>query len=460
MQAKENKMGVMPIKKLLISMSLPIMISMLVQALYNVVDSIFVAKISEDALTAVSLAFPIQHLIIAIAVGTGVGINALLSRTLGEKDFEKSNITANNGILLGLFSYVIFLIFGVFFTKAYFISQTNDAQIIEYGVSYLSIICIGSIGIFIQIIFERLLQSTGKTFYTMISQGTGAIINIILDPILIFGLFGMPKLGITGAAVATVSGQIVAAILVIIFNLTVNKEISIRIKDIRPNLRVIKEIYSVGIPSIIMVGITSVTTYGINNILVKFSSTAVAVFGIYFKLQSFVFMPVFGLNNGMIPIIAYNYGANKKERLTETIRLSIIYALYIMIVGLVLIQVFPEKILALFSASEDMFSIGIPALRIISLSYIFAGVSIVSGAVYQAFGNGLLSLINEASRQLVVLLPAAYALSTLGEINLIWWSYPLAEVISVIVSVVFLKYIYNKQLAPMEGLQETISTVT
>lgn len=459
MQAKENKMGFMPIKKLLISMSVPIMISMLVQALYNVVDSIFVAQISEDALTAVSLAFPIQNLIIAVAVGTGVGINALLSRTLGEKDSQKANSTANNGILLGLLSYVIFLIFGLFFSRAYFTSQTSDTQIIRYGVSYLSIICIGSIGTFVQITFERLLQSTGKTFYTMITQGTGAIINIILDPILIFGYFGMPKMGTTGAAVATIIGQIVAAILAIIFNIVANKEISINKKDFRPNLSIIKGIYSVGIPSIVMMAITSVTTYGINNILIKFSSTAIAVFGVYFKLQSFVFMPVFGLNNGMVPILAYNYGAKKRKRLIETVKLSIIYALYIMIIGLALIQIFPEKILALFNASEDMLSIGVPALRIISLSYIFAGVSIVSSAVYQAFGNGLLSLISAASRQLLVLLPAAYVLSLSGKIDLIWWSYPIAEIISLALSIVFLKYIYDKQLGPMEKIQENIFTV-
>ena len=449
LQTKENKMGVMPVKKLLINMSLPIMISMLVQALYNVVDSIFVAQISENALTAVSLAFPIQNLMIAIAVGTGVGINALLSRSLGEKNFSKVNDAASNAVLLGLFSYVVFLIFGLIFSKAYFTSQTNDAEIVEYGVTYLSIICIGSIGMFLQVIFERLLQSTGKTFHTMITQGTGAIINIILDPILIFGYFGAPKMGMAGAAVATIIGQIVAAILAIVFNAKVNKEVSIKMKGFKPNFKVIKEIYAVAIPSIMMMAITSITTYGINNILIKFSSTATAVFGVYFKLQSFVFMPVFGLNNGMVPIIAYNYGARKKERITETIRLSIIYALFIMTVGLILIQVFPEKMLGLFNASENMLTIGVPALRIIGLSYIFAGVSIVSSSVYQAFGNGLLSLITAASRQLIVLLPSAYVLSLFGDVNLIWWSYPIAEVISLILSIVFLKYIYDRKIAPM-----------
>lgn len=450
MDTKENKMGIMPVEKLLINMSVPIMISMLVQALYNIVDSIFVAQLDENALTAVSLAFPVQNLMIAIAVGTGVGINALLSRSLGEKDFQKANTVANSGIFLGLISYIVFLIFGILFSRTYFTSQTGDAQIIEYGVSYLTIICIGSIGKFLQIVFERLLQSTGKTFYTMITQGTGAIINIILDPILIFGLFGAPRMGTAGAAIATIIGQIVAAILAIIFNLKINKEIRINIRGFRPELKIIKKIYAVGIPSIIIMSITSITTYGVNNILSKFSSTAIAVFGAYFKLQSFVFMPVFGLNNGMVPIIAYNYGARNKERLTKTIKLSLIYALCIMVLGLALIQMFPANILALFNASEDMLNIGVPALRIISLSYIFAGISIVSSAVYQAFGNGLLSLTTAVSRQLVVLLPTAYALSFLGDVNLIWWSYPIAEVASLVLSLVFLKHIYDKKVAPME----------
>lgn len=450
MEANENKMGTMPIKKLLINMSLPIMISMLVQALYNVVDSIFVAQISENALTAVSLAFPVQNLMIAIAVGTGVGTNALLSRALGEKDFKKVNDLANNAVLLGVFSYVVFSILGLLFSKAYFRFQTNDAQIIEYGVAYLSIICIGSIGKFLQIVFERLLQSTGKTIYTMITQSTGAIINIILDPILIFGLFGMPRMGTAGAAIATVIGQIVAAILAIIFNLKVNKEIEINMKGFKPNLEIIKSIYAIGIPSIIMMSITSVTTYGLNNILKKFSSTAIAVLGVYFKLQSFIFMPVFGLTNGMVPIIAYNYGAREKDRLIETIKLSMLYGLGIMTFGIVMIQLFPEKILALFNASENMLSIGVPALRIISLGYLFAGFSIVASSVYQALGNGVLSLTNAISRQLVVLLPAAYLLSLLGNVNRIWWSFPIAEIMSLVLSIIFLRYIYNQKIVPIK----------
>lgn len=451
MHTEENKMSVMPIRKLLINMSVPIMISMFVQALYNVVDSIFVAQINENALTAVSLAFPVQNLMIAIAVGTGMGINSLLSRSLGEKKYEKANDAAKNGIFLAFLSYIVFLIFGLLFTKNYFRSQTDNQQILEYGIAYLRIISIGSIAKFTQIIFERLLQSTGKTFHAMITQGTGAIINIILDPILIFGYFGLPKMGTAGAALATIIGQATAALMAIYFNLTINKEININMKGFKPNLNIIKKIYTVGIPSIVMMSITSVATYGINKILNKFSSTAIAVLGAYLKLQSFVFMPVFGLNNGMVPIIAYNYGAKNKERIIKTIKLSIIYATCIMIIGLLLIQILPDKILGLFNASEDMLNIGIPALRTISLSYIFAGISIVSSSVYQAFGNGLLSLIISASRQLLVLLPATYILSLFGNIDLVWWAYPIAEIASVILSIIFLKYIYDKNVAPMDG---------
>ena len=446
MQTNENKMGVMPIKKLIINMSLPIMVSMFVQALYNVVDSIFVAQISENALTAVSLVFPVQNLIIAIAVGTGVGINAFLSRSLGEGNIEKANNVANNGILLGLISYVIFLAFGLLFSKSYFTFQIDDTEIIEYGISYLSIICVGSICRFIHIVFERLLLSTGKTLYTMIAQGAGAVVNIILDPIFIFGHFGMPAMGTAGAAIATIIGQITAAALVVIFNFKIIREININMRGFRPNLKIIKDIYSVGIPSIAMMSIISVTTYGMNNILNKFSYTAIAVFGIYFKLQSFIFMPVFGLNNGMVPIIAFNYGAGSKGRLIRTIRLGIVYAFCIMIFGLVLIQILPGRILALFKASEDMLAIGIPALRIISLSYIFAGISVVASAIFQAFGNALLCLLTAISRLLVVLLPAAYVLSLFKNINLIWWSFPIAEIASLMLSIVFLKHIYDKKI--------------
>ena len=453
----ENKMGLMPIKKLLINMSLPVVVSMLVEALYNVVDSIFVAQINEEALTAVSLAFPIQNLMIAIAVGTGVGMNALLSRSLGERNYNLSNKAANNGIFLGFISYCLLLIFGIFFSKAYYTSQTDNALIIQYGTSYLSIISIGSVGIFGQIIFERLLQSTGKTFYSMITQGSGAIINIILDPILIFGLFGFPKMGVAGAALATIIGQIVGAILAIIINLRANKEIRIKIKGFKPDLETIKTIYKVGIPSMLMVSLTSVTTYGINLILLKISTTATAVLGVYHKLQSFAFMPIFGLNNGMVPIIAYNYGARNKKRVVKTMELSIIYAVAFMTLGFVIIQLFPSQLLSLFNPSEDMLRIGVPALRIISLSYSLAGFGIVCDSIYQAFGNGMLSLIVGIARQILVLLPAAYILSLFGNVHLIWWSYFIAEVVSTIFSGIFLKYIYNQKVVTMEAKKKRVA---
>lgn len=440
-------MGVMPIRRLLISVSLPIVVSMMISALYNVVDSIFVARINENALAAVSLSFPIQNLMIAVAVGTGVGINSYLSRALGAKDFDKVNKTAGNAIFLGLLSYIVFLVYGIFFARSYFETQTNDPQIIEYGTIYLTIVCTVSLGTFFQIIFERLLQSTGKTVYSMITQGTGAIINIILDPILIFGLLGFPKMGIAGAAVATVIGQVVAAVMAIVLNYKANKEISISLKGFKPDFNIIKGIYAVGIPSIIVMSITSITTYGINNILIKFSSTATAVLGVYFMLQSFAFMPVYGLNNGMVPILAYNYGARKRERMVETIKLSMIYAVGIMVVALIFIQLLPSKLLMLFNASENMLSIGVPALRIISLSYIFAGISFVSSSVYQAMGKGMLSLITAVVRQLVIILPTAYVLSLFGNINLIWWAYPIAEVFSVVLSIIFLRHVYKKMIS-------------
>lgn len=453
----ENKMGLMPIKKLLINMSLPVVVSMLVEALYNVVDSIFVAQINEEALTAVSLAFPIQNLMIAIAVGTGVGMNALLSRSLGERNYSLSNRAANNGIFLGFISYCLLLIFGIFFSKPYYTSQTDNALIIQYGTSYLSIISIGSVGIFGQIIFERLLQSTGKTFYSMITQGSGAIINIILDPILIFGLFGFPKMGVAGAAVATITGQIIGAILAVIINLRANKEIRIKVRGFIPDLETIKTIYKVGIPSMLMVSLTSVTTYGINLILLKISTTATAVLGVYHKLQSFAFMPIFGLNNGMVPIIAYNYGARNKKRVVKTMELSIIYAVAFMTLGFVIIQLFPSQLLSLFNPSEDMLRIGVPALRIISLSYSLAGFGIVCDSIYQAFGNGMLSLIVGIARQILVLLPAAYILSLFGNVHLIWWSYFIAEVVSTIFSGICLKYIYNQKVVTMEAKKKRVA---
>lgn len=453
---QENKMGTMPVNRLLISMSLPMIISMLVQALYNIVDSAFVSQVSEDALTAVSLAFPVQNLMIAVAAGTGVGINALLSRSLGEKRQKEADHAAGNGILLGILSSLAFAIFGIFFAEIYFRSQfsaadfaENAAQcesIIKMGTDYIRICSIASIGIFLEITMERLLQATGKTLYTMFTQGAGAIINIILDPILIFGYLGMPKLGISGAAIATVAGQLIAMGLAVYFNLAGNHEINFRFANLKPHARTIRTIYSVGIPSIIMQSISSVMTYGMNKILLMFSSTAVSVFGVYFKLQSFIFMPVFGLNNGMIPIIAYNYGAQKKKRILETARLSVIIAMSIMLAGLLVFQIFPRRLLQIFNAGEEMCSIGIPALRTISLSFLFAGYCIIIGSVFQALGNGIYSLIISAARQLVIILPVAYLFAKLIGLRAVWFALPIAEIISVALSTFFLFRIYKQKL--------------
>lgn len=449
-QTRENKMGVMPVNKLLISMSLPMIISMLVQALYNVVDSIFVAKLSEDALTAVSLAFPMQNLMIAVASGIGVGMNALLSRALGQKNTDAANKAAVNGILLEGIGYIISLIMGLTIVRAFYIAQSASPEITDIGVEYLSISLIFSFGIFGQFTFERLLQSTGKTLYSMFTQLTGAIINIVLDPILIFGLVGAPKMGIAGAAVATVIGQIIAAIFAFILNKTKNKEIHVDMRNIiKPDIKIIKTILSVGIPSMIMQAIGSIMTFGMNKILIVFSSTAVAVIGVYFKLQSFVFMPIFGLNKGMVPIVSYNYGAEKKDRLLKTIRLSICYAVGIMLLGFTLIQLFPDKMLLLFDASDHMLSIGIPALRIISLSFIFAGASVILSSTFQSLGNGLLSMFISVARQLVVLLPVAYILSRFGNVNLVWWAFPIAEIAAICMSVAFYIYMYNKVIRPL-----------
>lgn len=446
---QENKMGVMPVGKLLMSMSLPMMISMLIQALYNIVDSIFVAQIGENALTAVSLAFPIQMLTISVSTGTGVGINALLSKSLGEKKFKDANEAATNGIFLAVVSYAVFAIIGLFFVKPFFATQTMDPEIYAFGVSYLSICLIFSFGIFTQVTFERLLQSTGKTVYSMITQITGAVINLIMDPILIFGLFGAPKMGIAGAAVATVMGQIIAGIFCVVINQTKNKEINCSFKGFRPSKVAIGRIYKVGVPSIIMQSIGSVMTLGFNAILMQFTSTAVSVFGVYFKLQSFIFMPIFGLNNGMIPIIAYNYGARNKKRIMDTMKFSIGTAVGLMMVGLAILQFLPAQLLAMFNASEEMLAIGVPALRTISLSFIFAGYCIIVGSVFQALGNGMYSLIISVVRQLLVLLPVAYIFAKLFGLTAVWFSFPIAELSSVVLSSYYLKKMYDSVIKPL-----------
>lgn len=452
---KENKMGYMPIPKLLFTMSMPMIISMLVQALYNVVDSAFVAKLNEDALTAVSMAFPVQNLMIAVAVGTGVGINALLSRSLGEKQYEQANLAARNGLFLGIASYLVFAVLGLLGSQQFYLVQTDDPELLFYGTQYVFVVTVFSFGLFLAVISERLLQSTGLTIYNMYTQGLGAVINIILDPILIFGLFGFPRLEVLGAAVATVVGQICGMLLGVFFNLRKNKEININMKGFRPDMSTIKRIYQVGIPSIIMQSIGSVMVFGINKILMMFTSTAVSVFGVYFKLQSFIFMPVFGLNNGMVPIIAYNYGAREKKRIMQTAWLSIGAAVTIMLAGLGIFHVFAAQLLGIFEASPDMLAIGVPALRIISLSFSFAGYGIVAGSIFQALGNGVYSLMVSVARQLLVILPAAFVLAQIGGLNAVWWAFPIAEIVAVIMSTILFRRIYRIKIQPLT--KETVS---
>ncbi len=448
-ERKENKMGTMPVGKLLISMSLPVMISMLVQALYNIVDSIFVAQVSENALTAVSLAFPVQNLIIAVGVGTGVGINSLLSRRLGERNYEDANATAENGILLAIINWLVFAVLGGLFSEPFFRMFTQNAEIVEMGTQYLQICTIFSFGLFMQLTIERIMQSTGVTIYNMITQGVGAIFNIIFDPILIFGLFGMPRMGVAGAALATVLGQILAMGLGILFNHYKNHEVRIYFKGFRPNPRIIREIYQVGVPSIIMQSIATIMTVGMNKILLMFTETAVSVFGVYFKLQSFIFMPVFGLTNGLIPIVAYNFGARKKARIMHALRDALIYAVAIMSLGVLIFQVFPEQLLAMFKASDVMLSIGVPALRIISISFFGAGVAIVLSSVFQAVGNGVLSLLMSVARQLVVILPAAYLLAKFFGLNAVWFSFVMAEVASVGMAILMFRKVYRNRIQQM-----------
>ncbi|MDY3231816.1 MAG: MATE family efflux transporter [Clostridiaceae bacterium] len=444
--SQENKMGTMPVKRLLISMSLPMILSMLVQAMYNIVDSVFVSMINQAALTAVSMAFPVQNLLIAVSAGTCVGVNALLSRSLGDKNQKAANLAATNGIFLAFLSSIAFALFGLFGARMFFESQTSNPQIIQYGVQYLQIVCIFSFGIFGEMMYERILQSTGRTIYCMVTQGTGAIINIILDPILIFGLFGLPEMGIQGAAAATVFGQIVAMFLAMYFNHAKNKDVSLAFRGFKPNKRTIAIIYEVGIPSIIMQSISSVMTFGMNKILISFSETAVAVFGVYFKLQSFIFMPIFGLNNGMIPIVAYNYGSRSKKRIMETVRLSIGISMGIMLIGLIIFQVFTPGLLFMFQADSDMLSIGIPALRIISLSFLFAGYCIILASVFQALGNGIYSLIISVARQLICILPLAYFFARTFGLNMVWYSIPIAEITSVALSSILFRKIYLEKI--------------
>lgn len=444
---KENKMGVLPVGRLVFSMSLPMMVSMLVQALYNIVDSLFVSQINQNAFTGVSLAFPLQNLMIAVGVGTGVGVNANLARALGEKKFEKANKFARHGIFLAVCSYLAFLAVTLCFTKVYFRAQTDVAATIRYGEQYLYIAGGLSVGLFMQIMNERLLQSTGKTVLSMFTQGLGAIINIVLDPILIFGIGPFPKMGVAGAAVATVVGQICGALFGIYLNVTRNHEINLNMRGFRPEEKFVKSIYAIGVPSIIMASVTSVMTFLLNLILAGFGAlkdTLQSVLGAYFKLQSFIFMPVFGLNNGTVPIISYNYGAGKRTRLVKTIKISALFATAIMLLGLLLMQVFPAQMLEIFKANDEMLRWGVPALRIISVSFIFAGVAIVFSSAFQSLGHPINSMIISIARQLVVLVPAAFLLAKTGNPDMVWWSFPIAEIMSLSASIFFMIKIHRE----------------
>ena len=432
-------MGVMPVPKLLFTMAVPMMVSMLFQALYNIVDSVFVAKLSQDAMNAVSLAFPLQMLTIAFSGGTGVGMNALLSRSLGEKNQLAADRAANTGIFLALCEFAVFMAAGLTVAEPFFRFQTQNEQIIAYGSSYI-MICLGcSLGIFMQMCTERLLQSTGRTDLAMIPQITGAVLNMILDPIMIFGLFGFPRLEVAGAAVATVTGQFVASIIGLTLNIKKNPEIHLRVREIRAHWATIREIFAVGLPSIIMQSIGSVMTFGMNNILISFTEAATAVFGAYFKLQSFIFMPCFGLNNAMVPIVAFNFGAGRGDRLKKAIRLTVLTAVCIMSIGMILFETIPATLLGLFSPTDEMLSIGRIALRVIGVHFPLAGFCIIAGSVCQAIGNPVYSLITAICRQIIVLLPAAYLLSLTGRLELVWLAFPLAELISLLLSSLFLR---------------------
>jgi putative MATE family efflux protein len=446
---KENIMGTMPVNRLLLSMSIPMMLSMMAQALYSVVDSIFVAQLGNNALTAVTLAFPVQMLMVGIGTGTGVGINALLSKSLGEKKPELANKSAVNGLFLIWISAAVFMVAGFFLSAWYFRVQTDIEEIVSMGTDYLFIITVFSFGIFNQVSFERLLASTGKTFYSMVSQLAGSVINLVLDPILIFGLLGAPALGVRGAAIATVIGQIAAAGIGLYLNLSRNKEINLSFRGFRPEGKIIRGIYSIGLASILMQSTGSIMNYGMNMILIAFTPVAAAVFGVFFRLQSFLFMPVFGLNNAMIPIIAYNYGARSKERIVSTIKLGVLYAAIIMVIGLVVFQLIPDKLLLMFNAGEEMLQIGVPALRILSIIYIFAGAGLVGVSVFQSLGSGVASLLVGIGRQLVVLLPAAYLLSLTGSVEAVWWSSPIAELATAVLCIFFFIRIYKQKIKPL-----------
>lgn len=448
-ELQENKMGVMPIGKLLFNMALPMIISMIVQALYNVVDSIYVSQVSESAVTALSLAFPVQNMQIGFGLGIAVGVNSLLSKSLGEKNQEAANYAAGNGIFLVIIAVALFMLFGVFGARPYFEMQSAVEETVEGGIAYTSICCVLTLGCFAQMLGERLLQSSGRTVYTMISQSTGAVINIILDPIFIHGWLGLPAMGVAGAAIATVIGQWIAAGMCLFFNLRFNPDVQLGLKYIRPRAQTLKPILAVGIPTLVMNSIGSVMNFGMNQIFQGFQETATGVFGIYYKLQSFFFMPLFGTNNATISIIAYNYGARKPERMTKTLRLALVTGLCFMLFGLTVFQLVPEALLGLFNPSDEFLRMGIKALRIVSIHFPIAAVGVMLGASFQALGNGIYSTIVSLCRQLLALLPAAYLLSLTGNVDNIWWSFPISEVVSALVTLILYRRLYLAKIKPL-----------
>ena len=451
---QENKMGTMPIGKLLVNMAMPMIMSMLVQALYNVVDSVYIARYSQDAVTALSLAFPVQNVQIGCAVGVGVGVNSMLSKSLGEGNREKANLVAGNGIFLALVFSAAIMLFGAFGTRPYYGMQTENAAILENGIRYTSICCIFTMGIYFEVLFERMLQATGRTFYTMITQGVGAVINIIFDPVFIFGVewLEIPAMGAAGAAIATVMGQWAAAGLALIFNITCNPDVKLSLKNISPRSEIVKPVLSIGVPSMIMNSVSSVMNFSMNQILLGFENvgeTATGVFGIYYKLQSFFFMPLFGLNNATISIVAFNYGAREPKRITKTLKIAVGAALCFMIAGLLVFELLPGLLLSIFGLEGSFVEIGTVALRIIAIHFPVAAVCIALGASFQALGNGMYSTITSLCRQMLALLPAAYLLSLSGNVNMVWWAFPIAEMISLLATLFFFTRIYRKKVKPL-----------
>jgi len=450
-----NKMYTMPVGRLLFTMALPLALSMLVQALYNVVDGVFVSWINDggNAVTALSMAFPVQNLMIGFATGVGVGMNALLSKALGENNREKASRAAGSGILLTVAAAVLFMLFGIFGARAFFDMQSDVALTVENGTSYISLCCIGCLGIFVEVLGERMLQASGKTVFTLYTQGTGAVLNIILDYWFIFGGLGVPAMGITGAALATVIGQWVAALMAVYFNFRYNEDVQFGLRYLKPDWRMIGKVLSIGVPSVVMMAIGSVMTFCMNQVLISFrhtyGETPVGVFGIYFKLQSFFFMPVFGLNNACVSIVAFNYGARQPKRITKTLKYSLGTAFALLVVGLLVFQLLPDQLLGIFNPTEDFLIIGRSALQIISLSFPMAAIGIALGASFQALGNGIYSTITSLCRQLVVLVPAAYLLSLLGDVTLVWWAFPIAEVVSMAVTLLFYLRLYKQKIRPL-----------